>query len=101
MPRDPLGDTVNHFYIYYAASVNDYTTYGIAAKMESDWGKQLAQQDGGAFSEWYELGQDPSYCQQKYGGATQLTSPTQQGGNNWMWRGSYGGSWGDRCQGGN
>ncbi len=53
------------FYYAYASQANDnYQTYGLMVQLEGDGGAN----DGGYFSNAYEVGQGPSYCMQAYTG---------------------------------
>jgi len=52
---------------YRSVSGNDYKTYVIGTQLSSPSNSHLEQNDGGPISYWYELGELPKYCFNKYG----------------------------------
>ena len=57
--------TSGDYYYAYASQANDsYQTYGLMVQLEGDGGAN----DGGYYSNAYEVGQGPSYCMQTYTG---------------------------------
>ena len=72
-------------YYYTSVPANGYQTYGFMVMLDGNGGNN----DGGYFSNYYEVGQQPRYCMSQYTGTNA----------NWMW--SWDGSAGKRCYGGN
>lgn len=71
------------YYYYYNSAINDsYKHYGLMVYLEGSGG----QNDGGYFSNAYEVGENPAYCMRKYTGSSA----------SWKWS-----SPNTRCQGGN
>ncbi len=57
----------DHIGIYYhSRSVNNYQTYGMFINLLSGAYSDLESGDGGNWSNFYELGEDPKYCMQTY-----------------------------------
>jgi len=63
---DPLGDN-SHFYIYASNTGNNHSTYGLATFLE-DSSSALSLGDGGYYTDAYEVGDQPVYCMEAYGG---------------------------------
>lgn len=61
---DPLGDT-SHYYIYASNTGNNQQTYGLATFLENST-SVMASGDGGFYSNAYEVGGQPGYCQTNY-----------------------------------
>ncbi len=59
----PNGSPENFYYTSQAS--DNYQTYGMHIKMDGSGG----QNDGGYYSGYYELGQKPRYCMEKYTGS--------------------------------
>jgi prepilin-type N-terminal cleavage/methylation domain-containing protein len=85
MKIDPvsLSDATQGAYGYYYTSspINNYQTYGFRVNLEGNGGGN----DGGYYSNAYEVGEEPRYCLSKYTGTNA----------NWMW--SWDGTNGKRC----
>jgi prepilin-type N-terminal cleavage/methylation domain-containing protein len=72
LPRDPLGSKQSSFYFTYKyiypfikpAGINEY---GLSVILENS--NSIAQNDGGYYSNWYEVGGLPTYCKNKYSGS--------------------------------
>jgi prepilin-type N-terminal cleavage/methylation domain-containing protein len=85
--RDPLGNQANFSYFYDTDSGDNYKTYGFMMRLEDEGNFSKATSDSG-FQTWsvsnsgqyYELGQQPQYCQ------------STQSGNNRNW-------WSDNASG--
>ncbi len=71
----------NYYYYYTSQSTNSYQYYGMLVYLEGSGG----QNDGGYYSNAYEIGQNPVYCTGQYAGASA----------NWRWT-----SLNARCAGG-
>jgi type II secretion system protein G len=54
----------NYYYFYTSQSSDNYQTYGLMVYLEGNSG----QNDGGYFSNAYEVGPKPSYCMSTYTG---------------------------------
>ncbi len=72
------------YYAYASQSADGYQTYGLMVQLEGDGGAN----DGGYYSNAYEVGQGPSYCMQTYTG----------GNRDWLNKST---GWNQRCYGGN
>lgn len=70
MTLDPtsLSDAAqaNNYYYYTSQASDNYQTYGMSVFLEGNGG----QNDGGYFSNYYEVGPKPSYCMSKYTGTS-------------------------------
>jgi len=66
LPRDPSGLQNIHRYYYDADSGDNYQTYGLMCLLESGIHEKLASNDGGYWLLFYEVGQQPNYCVNKY-----------------------------------
>lgn len=55
-----------YYYYYTSESSSNWQYYGISVRLEGSGG----QSDGGYRTNEYELGNNPSYCMQKYSGAS-------------------------------
>lgn len=76
--------STDRYYAYASQSADGYQTYGLMVRLEGDGGTN----DGGYFSDAYEVGQGPSYCMQTYTGSNR----------DWLNKSS---GYNQRCQGGN
>lgn len=67
---DPLGVVGSAAAYYYNADSGDnYQTYGFMVRFESSSNANIANNDGGYLgATYYEIGQQPSYCMNKYAG---------------------------------
>ncbi len=74
----------NYYYTYASQSDDGYQTYGLMVYLEGDGGAD----DGGYYSNAYEVGQNPSYCAQTYSGTSR----------DWL---NKSGAYNQRCVGGN
>lgn len=78
LPRDDMSTQVNYRYLYkYNNSLN---MYAIAVILEN--ANSISQNDGGFFSNRFEVGNLPAYCKSKY--------PTGSGGDWSQWNYTYG-----------
>lgn len=66
LPCDPSGAYV---YEYDADSGNQYTTFGVRARLEHASNADVAAGDGGYSAVHFELGEQPKYCSVNYSGA--------------------------------
>ncbi len=76
--------STDRYYAYASQSDDSYQTYGLMVRLEGDGGAN----DGGYFSDAYEVGAGPSYCMQTYTGT----------GRDWLNKSA---GYNRRCQGGN
>lgn len=68
LPRDPSGLQTTYLY-YYDSNTNDgYQTYGLMMRPENSMNVTKAGDDGGFYSNFQEIGTQPVYCMNKYGG---------------------------------
>ncbi len=74
----------NKYYTYDSQSDDNYQSYGLMVYLEGDGGAD----DGGYFSNGYEVGQNPSYCASTYTGTDR----------DWL---NTSGAYNQRCMGGN
>ena len=74
----------NYYYSYDSQSDDSYQTYGLMVFLEGNGGED----DGGHYSNGYELGQNPKYCASKYSGSNA----------EWL---TTSGAYNQRCAGGN
>ena len=63
--NDPLFGPSNELR-YRSRSGSNYQTYGIGVALLDPSNSNLKLNDGGYFNQWYEIGQDPVYCKNKY-----------------------------------
>lgn len=69
LPRDPLGLQNTYRYYYDSDSGDNYQTYGLMIRFESEGNFHLVDSDGGYYSgsgTYYEIGSQPIYCRDKY-----------------------------------
>lgn len=65
----PLPTSSGYNYYYDSNSGDNYQTYGLMTNgFESPGNASLRINDGGYSPSWYELGEQPSYCKNKYAG---------------------------------
>lgn len=74
----------NYYFSYDSQSGDSYQTYGLMVYVEGDAGAD----DGGYYTNGYELGQNPEYCAETYTGTNR----------DWL---NTGGAYNQRCLGGN
>lgn len=74
----------NYYYSYDSQSDDNYQTYGLMVYLEGNGGAN----DGGYYSNGYEVGQNPAYCMATYSGT----------GRDWL---NTPNLWHQRCGGGN
>ncbi len=74
----------NYYYSYDSQSDDGYQTYGLMVYLEGSGGAN----DGGYYSNAYELGQNPEYCVDTYSGSNE----------DWL---NTSGAYNQRCLGGN
>jgi hypothetical protein len=73
IPVDPINNTT-YRYFYDSNPGDNYQTYGLMAMMESSSNYDMAVNDGGYWNgpplsgpgQYYEVGQQPSYCMSRY-----------------------------------
>lgn len=66
LPRDPLGNQTTNIYTYkyiYGSKLGP-DMYGLSTILENS--NSISQNDGGAYSTYFEIGGLPSYCRTKY-----------------------------------
>ena len=71
-PRDPSGPGATYVYYYDANSGDNFQSFGLMMRFESLLNEPKASTDGGFYAIFYEIGSQPIYCMQKYGGSDPL-----------------------------
>lgn len=64
LSQDGTGSGPGFYYV--SKSVNSFQTYGMFMHLLTDRYADLSTDDGGNWSAFYELGQDPRYCASNY-----------------------------------
>lgn len=72
LPRDAGGPDATYAYYYDSNTNNGYQSYGLMMRPESGMNATMASSDGAYLANFYEIGAQPRYCMQKYGGADPL-----------------------------
>lgn len=69
LPRDPGGPDSTYAYYYDSNTSDNYQSYGLMMRPESGLNASKATLDGGYLTNFFEIGSQPLYCMQKYGGS--------------------------------
>ena len=77
----PHSQTGTAFY-YHSTSGDNYQTYGVMMKLIDSSNSNIEQSDGGYWSTYYEIGQKPRYCMDKYNGTWHESGTTVCTGGN-------------------
>ena len=70
LPRDPLGSQQSNYYFiykynyFYTKPLGGPDMYGLSTILEKP--NNISQNDGGYYSNYYEVGGSPAYCRNKY-----------------------------------